>query len=291
MVKKSLFCFPSEFSIKASLYLTSVSEVINRIFPLIIFSVIMRRLGADAFGSAQYVINLLEFCVPLVALGYHHYGTLALGRLQPSPATYSPLVVNIVFLKILGASLTCVGIVILSFFFDSLQNNLQTILTGSFLLFATAIELNWVQIALKKTAHFALQQMFSKILFFGLLLQLVQSPDDYQVFVYLFLAINAFICLWTALSVAKHLRLAKPDYPQMRKILRESWIYGVSPFLLAGLDRLDLFLAEQSLGSQAVAALSSPLKLARVLLDLCWLFPWSKSQKLSATRTLLVEIH
>ena len=65
-----------------AIFLTVIMELCNKLYPLLLFGLVIRRIGYEAFGQAQFGISLVELAVPLVTFGYHDYASIKVGRRQ-----------------------------------------------------------------------------------------------------------------------------------------------------------------------------------------------------------------
>jgi O-antigen/teichoic acid export membrane protein len=226
---------------------------------------VIRKLGLEAFGNAQYVINLIEFCVPFVLLGYNQYGTVRVGKNLKDVSFVSATMGEMFTLKLVNVVMVFWGFYLLSFFSTSISENLRIILLSSFFLVFSAMELNWMQTALQRTGHFALQQLVIKLIAVFFFLSLIDGPEDSHKFVFLFLGTNAAIAFWTTVSTLKFFKPIWPTLKGMKKIFADSWLFGIPAILVMAFDRVDLFFAQYYMGGEGVASLVFPAKLAQSL--------------------------
>ena len=59
-----------------------LSEAVNKLVPILILVFVVRRLGADHFGFAQFSFWLIDVGIIFIVFGYHHWAAIRIGKID-----------------------------------------------------------------------------------------------------------------------------------------------------------------------------------------------------------------
>ena len=80
-----------------------MSEVANKIFPLIIFNYAQRKLGIDMFGYGQFGIYIIDLVLPIVSWGYNTSSSIAISDRQKAKQSFDSIITSSMLLRLMHA--------------------------------------------------------------------------------------------------------------------------------------------------------------------------------------------
>lgn len=245
-----------------------LSEVLGKIAPLIMLSLAQKRLGLEAFGMSQVAISLIESAVPFVAFGYGQYGSIKFRDIKRKSKEEGALVTDICFLRFFHGICASVCLWIFTLALPSYHIYSSSVLVLSSILFLSAIDLLWVQIATQKMAAFGILSFFSKILTLIFTFFLVVHPEDAFTYSFLSLASSGLICFLTFCYCFSSISWQKPSLTRMKQVFIASKGFSLIAIYVVFIDRVDLFVAQSFLGLEQAGIYSSILRINGTLIQL-----------------------
>jgi O-antigen/teichoic acid export membrane protein len=241
-----------------------VSEIVNKIAPLLTIRHAQQALGLASFGAAQYIMYLIDIFLPWVAFGYylkgaHDYqaadqserrqivGRLTLVRLFHATAAYLLLYI---WLKTIDP-----------------QYLTNTMLLGT-LLFVSAFDMSFALMATQKLWQLSVLQVVTKLLSYLCVVLAVKNPEHelrYLVFTFGF---NSWIPIWTTITLWREGGWALPTFSGAWKTFVVAVPVGIVTILSGVFDRFDLALIEANLDATNVGLYSGVVRAYQSLLPL-----------------------
>lgn len=238
-------------------------EIINKISPLLILHHAQKALGLTDFGWAQYQLAVFEAVQPLIVFGFPNYA-LAESGAKGDLASKS-VFTHVFVLKAINGLLVIIGFVGMTSWRDgvSLDRFAAGVLT--LLVVSAVTDTYWFTILRHKLAAMSLVSSLVRVIFLGLILICVASPDDRGLFVVLSILPNALVAVGTGFYAYRQLGFIKIDGQRLRQILRGALPFALIVLLTTLLDRADLFLVESWFGLSAAGVYAGPAKVAQSL--------------------------
>lgn len=252
--------------IKFTLLLVSLAELVNKLIPLFVIRIGQNRLGLDGLGHAQFSIYIVELFLPLMTWGFDIYGPISLRNMSIGSESWKARVGDIMGGRILLALLVY-GILIGSvFLLDKFIPYRSTVLSLAVLMFLSGLTTTFVHTADQSLAVLARITIGAKILSLIAIAALIHSPDESALFAMLSYGVNLVIGLASSIYIVHRYGWIVPRFPRVFKTLKFSFPFALTYILAILVERVELWFAESWGGTEAVGALSGPLRLYQGLL-------------------------
>ena len=238
-----------------------LSEIVNKVFPLLIISIATNRLGVEGFGTAQFVIYLFEVTVPFIVWGYGSFASIEVGKLNLTDSRIGTYVKSIALLRLFHSVLIFAGLVVLVTFVDHYRPYQTIVLTISFVYLTSALDASYILLATHRLSLFNTINMVAKALSLGGVFWLVQSPADVHTYVLITVLSNAFVALAILASVIKHIKGVKIDLSQVKSVFRKSLPFSSMIIVVAIWEKMDVFIVEYFLDLTSVGQFAGVLRL------------------------------
>jgi O-antigen/teichoic acid export membrane protein len=194
------------WSLKKNIAWVVLGEGINRVLPLLVLSHAIRNLGSNAFGHAQFVLNVIETAIPFVVFGYTYTGVIdSVETKTETDASRAETFLRLCILRAMNAVVAItVGAVVL-FSVPSYREAWLPFLAFSPLLLLTAFDATYLFLAEKQTGRLTRATASAKIVFLLGVFIFVQEPDHKWRFVLCMLGVNAATLLYGIVTLAPNL--------------------------------------------------------------------------------------
>jgi hypothetical protein len=179
-----------------SLLTLIISEIINKLTPLIILRLARIRLGLDIFGKAQYAIIFIETIAPFLTIGSSLLGALELGdgRLKNNREK-KIFSFHLILAKSLMLIVTLL-ILIPTILKTSLYEYKTYLFAASLLLLSTVLETDYISLGKQRLILRHIFISFSKIFGLFLMIFFVHGQDDVLKFIVFYcLPLLSLACL------------------------------------------------------------------------------------------------
>lgn len=240
-----------------------VAEVFNRIIPLAVLARATRRLGMDAFGQAQFVLNVLESAIPWIAFGYTFVGVLAHHENEKSRAQlgHPPSGAADHFLEFAAISaLRCVNAIlvvgvtaVLLWSQPSYSDALFPFLWFVPFLILGAFDPSYLYLANGQIGRFTRVTTVAKAVFYVAALLLIEGPSDKWLFVFCMMAVNATTIIVGLAAAFRNLPLSAiraarrgMAFARARSLFVRAIPFAVLMGLLPLYERAEVFAVERS---------------------------------------------
>ena len=127
-----------------------LSEIANKIFPLIIFNYAQRKLGLEMFGYSQFGIYLVDLFVPFVVWGYNNAISIKAGEAHKNKLDFSEIVSTSLVLRMANAVIAAIVLTGLVNFYPAYAHYKTIAYSLCFILFTSALDLSQVLVATQK---------------------------------------------------------------------------------------------------------------------------------------------
>ena len=243
-----------------------LSEIANKIFPLLILHLVATRLGNRGFGLSQFAQWLLDFAIFFITFGYPSAGMVAWRNTSPEDRT--TLFSSVVLLRLTHAVAASVALFLALAYNPGWGSYSQLVTHSIFVLFTSALDGAWVITALRRLHWLSMLSILSKTLSLVAIFFLVQGADDANVYTVVTMGANALIGLGSFGIVLRSLGWKWPSKAAMWKTFLNSLPFALSFMLLVSLERFDLGAVEYWLGAEGVGIYGGPAKIAQSLIPI-----------------------
>lgn len=252
--------------IASSLAAGIVSEVANKIFPLLTLHFAAERLGVRSFGLSQFAQYLIDLAIFFVVFGYQSWGMIAWRHAKPEER--SSLFSSAVLLRLIHAGIA--GIILVAVMAQNTSWNIyQGIVVQSiFVLLTTALDGVWAMTAMNLLPVLSTLSIVAKTLSLVFIFAFVRGEQDATIYTIAIMGANALVSLGSFLIVIRHIGWSWPSVSRMTAAFRGAIPFAISFFLLIGLERFDLAVVEKYVGAVGAGFYSGPLKIAQSIIPI-----------------------
>jgi O-antigen/teichoic acid export membrane protein len=262
-----------------------VAEVFNRIIPLVVLARATRRLGMDAFGQAQFVLNVLESAIPWIAFGYTFVGVLAhheseknraqLGHPPSGAAEHFLEFAAISVMRCFNAIIVVGVTAVLLWSQPSYTDALFPFLWFVPFLFLGAFDPSYLYLANGQIGRFTRVTTLAKAVFYVAALLLIEGPSDKWLFVFCMMAVNATTVIVGLVAAFRDLPLAALRaaskgiaFARARNLFVRAIPFAVLMGLLPLYERAEVFAVERSFAAVTSGSFQALFKLQQSALGI-----------------------
>ena len=241
------------------------AEIVNKLVPLLILRFVVREIGIEGFGLAQFSYWLIDVAIAFVVFGYTSLAAVELGQNQDKPEVQARIISEVLGLKCLHAALATVCLLAFVWTVPS-YTEYKTIVTSlSFILLTSALDMSFVHIGTSRMLSLSVLTILVKLLSLGSILLLVDGPNDLLPFALLYFGANGVISASNFLLNVRRFKLVWPEAAALKRRFKASLPFAVTGCLSLALDRYDVFVVEHFLGPAGSGLYGGPVRIAQAL--------------------------
>lgn len=251
----------------SSIAIVTVSEVFNKIFPIVTIYIAQSRLGLEKLGFAQYLVFLLDLAVPFVVWGYYGVGVHELASAKLTHEKKREVFSAILFLRLAHAFLAVFILLLCVNFYSGWAPYRRAVTYLCFLPLLSALSCSYVFVATQRTGLQARIGLLSKFCVFGAIILLVSDSDDAILYAGLVYAIGPIINIHSLLLMLREYPLMKVPWREMKRIFIQTFPFS-APVLTSFLcERVDLFVIEAHFDWTDLGGYSGPMRINQSLIS------------------------
>ncbi len=250
--------------IATTLFMAFLSEIANKIVPLVTLHMVAMRLGTVAFGSAQFALWLIDWGVIFTTFGFMQVAPIML-RDASSDEMRSRVATNVIVSRIGLALVAAIAIVVCVRDGSPYGIYRDTVYACGFILLSTALDSIWILLARQRMAIVSAVSIFVKLASVAAISWMVEGPEDSLKFVVITCAVNSLISVTSFLIAAKDIGFCKPSLLGAWNAVRLAFPYALAVLMIVVLEKFDLYLIERKLGLTATGIYSAASKLVTSL--------------------------
>ncbi len=200
--------------LKQNLFYNITLQLFNVLLPLLTIPYISRILGVENNGIYAYTYSIVNYFVLFAMLGINNYGNRRIAKVQRSKARLATEFLSIYTVQ---AILSVVAISVYLLYCLLLAEYRAISLVETIFLISVLFDVSWLYFGLEKFKKTTTRSIVVKIISFGLILALVHSADDLNIYT-LIMASSTLISqliLWANIPKYVNLKLANIN---LRKI-------------------------------------------------------------------------
>jgi len=219
-------------------------QILNKLFPIIVYAYAQRKLGTEGLGHALFAIALVDWTTPIVEAGTNNYGQIVVGREHENRSRMGRLLGEILTIRGINAVFAFLGLLLL--LVGPYADYRETALFICFITFATAIDMTYVQTGTQRLWALSVLNAGTKLIAFFLLFVFVQSAEDTTTFAALLVGTNAVYCLGTFSAGVRKWRPTLPSFSEVVRAYRAVLPFAIAVILWYGLEKFDYMLVESN---------------------------------------------
>jgi O-antigen/teichoic acid export membrane protein len=256
--------------IALTLSLAFLSELANKVIPLVTLHFVAVRLGTAEFGVAQFSFWLLDWGIFATVFGFSQVGPIMLGQAQTTEEQKS---VNgsIVIARLILATIASAILWNLVEQASVYSPYKWAVLSSISIVFTSALDAAWVLMARQKMFLLSILSIIAKFGSLAAILKFIHSPDDTVKFVVITNLANSFISLSSFVIALNLIGIQFPSIDKVRDAFKKATPFAVSTLLMMLMERYDLFLVERNLGSIQTGIYSAASKLVASFSPVIWM--------------------
>ena len=246
-------------SIQNFIFLITI-QASNIVITLISMPLLIQGIGVDQFGLVNLSLSVIILANILVGFGYNLSGPREVAIYQNDKETLSQIVSNIVFSKVLMASLATLGIVLAIFGLNMFREYQWILLFSVLLLFSEATLPLWFFQGMEKMKLISIANIFSKLLYLMGIVLFIHAPESAKWVNFIMgasgLGINILLLLYIHFML--EIRFYKPKFVQLFSSLKDNGLFFLSNIAThisvnGGLIVLSFFATAEILGMFSLA--------------------------------------
>jgi O-antigen/teichoic acid export membrane protein len=245
-----------------------LAEFVNKVVPLVILHYVIVRIGAEAYGFAQFGMSILDLAIPFVVLGYAHVASVDIGKHKDDTQAIAKIISETIALRLFGAAI--VAVVLLSFVMISsdYREYFPIILALTFVLFTSAVEMHFVHVGSGRMVSLSVIVILLKLLILGAILYLVHEPEDATLYAVLSVGANGLIAVMTFIYNFKRYPLSLPSWRSLVGRFTKSLPFALLYFWSVAWLTFDLVIAEHFFGRDGAAMYGANLRMVAAVVNL-----------------------
>lgn len=226
--------------------LGAVSEIVNKLTPILLIRFGEQRLGLDRLGAAQYSISIAEILITLIVLGIPQRGVVHIAELynKNDLNSLSQLMSSHFVLKFLQLLLVAGGFSLYLLTNPEAFEYLPILVALSPVIVASVFDSSHFLFARQKLAHLAGISILMRILSLVLVLSFVRDEQDAALFAFLTFGTNAITSIYTFRKVLQSIKLCWPGWHSVLAEFKHCLPYGGYLFFYTLSFRVDALLVE-----------------------------------------------
>jgi O-antigen/teichoic acid export membrane protein len=246
--------------IAITLFMALLSEIANKLAPLVTLHIVATRLGPDAFGSAQYALWLLDWGIFVTIFGFSQTAPIQLREAYDEHAR-ARVTGGVLGAKLVLAILSSMALFLATSTRYSLGDYREPVLAAIFVMITTSLDCVWALLARQKMAVISGVSIVARLFSVVAVYALVAESSHAVRFVVISCAANSLISVASFLVTARDIGISLPDWKIVIRSLRLAAPYAVLLLLLMALDRFDLYLVERDFTLSETGIYSAAAKL------------------------------
>lgn len=194
-------------SIVKNLFAKGILSIFNALIPLLIIPYVYRILGPDIIGKIEYATALYTYFGLLGLLGIYNYGLREVSRYRNDKAKISDLYRNLFAIGFISNLFFFVVYELIVFFFIENAQLRQIMYLLGLQLIAQIFYVEWVNEAYEDFRFITVKTIIIRLLSVAGIFLVVHQPQDYLLYVWIFVGVIFFNNLLSFLHVGKYVSL------------------------------------------------------------------------------------
>lgn len=246
--------------IALTLIATLISELVNKLAPLVTLHIAATNLGAASFGLTQFSLWILEWGILLVSFGYAQAYPVA-SRSARDDTERKALAGSMVVARLIHAIFAIVLVAFVSLQVPSYRQYWPAVASSLFILVASAFDFSGVLIANQKVGFYSVIVILTKVASVVAVLLAIRTPEDAIPYVVITNLANSLICLGSFGYGVATSGIEKPSTRTCLSLMRIALPFATANTIMVLMERFDLYLIESSLGTTGAGWYSGPAKI------------------------------
>lgn len=205
-----------------------LTTLINIIFPLVIFGIASRVLGADGVGKIAFINSFTSYFVILTSLGIPIYGIREVAYIKNNKEQLSKLFSELFFISVISSIISTILFSVIIFLTPSLYSEKQYYIIAGLLIIMTPFNIEWFFKGYSDFKTIMSRSLLTKVLSLVAVIVLINSKNDDLI--YLSISVIALIVsyLWVFLKAKNLVFLTIKGLSVRRHLKPILWIFSTS---------------------------------------------------------------
>lgn len=169
-------------SLKVNFIMNAILTMSSFIFPLITFPYVSRILMPDGMGKVNFAISVINYFSMFAQLGIPTYGIRICAQVRDDHEKLTRTAHELLFINFVMTIISYFGLFMAVLFVPKLASEKTLYIITSFIIFLTAIGMEWLYKALEQYTYITIRSIVFKFIGLIAMFILVHSKSDYVIY-------------------------------------------------------------------------------------------------------------
>lgn len=248
-----------------------ILTVSGYVFPILTFPYVTRVLGPESYGTANFILSVVDYAIMLSSLGIGLLGVKEIARCNGDESRLNGVFSSLFSMHLTIALLISAVYLATVFAVGEFRENYPLYLVGTVKIIANVFLIEWLYSGLQQFRYITLRSIIVRTLYVVAVFLFIRKPDDYGMFVILTVAqvfANSLINWFYSRSIVRFRYSLKGT----RQYFGPALSLGTSSFLLSFYVTFIVMYLGFASGDAAVGYYTTSTKLYAILLSLLGAF-------------------
>ena len=169
-------------SLKVNFIMNAILTMSSFIFPLITFPYVSRILMPEGMGKVNFAISVINYFSMFAQLGIPTYGIRICAQVRDDHEKLTRTAHELLFINFVMTIISYVGLILAILFVPKLASEKTLYIITSFIIFLTAIGMEWLYKALEQYTYITIRSIVFKFIGLIAMFMLVHAKSDYIIY-------------------------------------------------------------------------------------------------------------
>lgn len=169
-------------SLKVNFIMNAILTMSSFIFPLITFPYVSRILMPEGMGKVNFAISVINYFSMFAQLGIPTYGIRICAQVRDDHEKLTRTAHELLFINFVMTVISYVGLILAILFVPKLASEKTLYIITSFIIFLTAIGMEWLYKALEQYTYITIRSIVFKFIGLIAMFMLVHAKSDYIIY-------------------------------------------------------------------------------------------------------------
>ena len=169
-------------SLKVNFIMNAILTMSSFIFPLITFPYVSRILMPEGMGKGNFAISVINYFSMFAQLGIPTYGIRICAQVRDDHEELTRTAHELLFINSVMTVISYVGLILAILFVPKLASEKTLYIITSFIIFLTAIGMEWLYKALEQYTYITIRSIVFKFIGLIAMFMLVHAKSDYIIY-------------------------------------------------------------------------------------------------------------
>lgn len=169
-------------SLKVNFIMNAILTMSSFIFPLITFPYVSRILMPEGMGKVNFAISVINYFSMFAQLGIPTYGIRICAQVRDDHEKLTRTAHELLFINFVMTVISYIGLILAILFVPKLASEKTLYIITSFIIFLTAIGMEWLYKALEQYTYITIRSIVFKFIGLIAMFMLVHAKSDYIIY-------------------------------------------------------------------------------------------------------------